>query len=178
MAEEVSCVYCGDLNPADALFCQACSRVLEDPQTLEDQHREIYLDREQVLITEDSAYLYGKTYPISEIQELEIIEKTKAGRNWGVGLMVFGGGTIINGLFGGDIVFSLVCGGPCLLAGALLALLTKPTAEKMVSTLWITTKDGEEHSRAFDDQAEAQAIREAIQRACVDQGVKLEAEST
>jgi hypothetical protein len=107
MAQEVSCLYCGQTNQADAMFCNACSRVLEEPETLDDQERKTYLDEEDVLITETSAFLYGKTYSISEIEEVDIIEKKKDHRIWGMGLIFFGLGTIIEGLFERELGFSL-----------------------------------------------------------------------
>ena len=61
MAEEVSCPYCGHPNAADAMFCEACSRVLEVPDALDSQIRKTYLDLEKALITETSAFLCGRT---------------------------------------------------------------------------------------------------------------------
>ncbi len=171
MTEEISCVYCGHPNPGDALFCQACSRVLEEPGTQADQQRKTYLDQKDALVTETTAFLYGKSYPIAEIQEVEIIDKPKDKKAWGVGLLVFGVGTILEGLFDGELIFAAFCGLPSLLFGGLLVLLNKPQkTEEMVSTLWITTADGKESSLVIEDEAEALAIRDAVQQSCSDQG--------
>jgi hypothetical protein len=168
MVQEVNCIYCGHPNQADTLFCEACSRVLDEPEALEDQKRKTYLAMEDVLITETSAYLYGKSYPIAEIQKVDIIERKKDRRAWGVGMIVFGIGTAIEGLLEGDLAFSFACGVSLVIAGAVVAVVTKPVKEEMVSTLWITSEDGSEHSQGFDDHTEAEAIKDAILSSCFD----------
>ena len=172
--KEVKCIYCGHPNQADALFCEDCSRVLDDPGTLQDQVRKTYLEQEEVLITETAAFIYGKTYPIAEIQEVDITERKKDRRAWGVGMIVFGIGTAIEGLLEGDLAFSFACGVSLVIAGAVVAVVTKPVKEEMVSTLWITTEDGSEHSRGFDDHTEAETIKDAILSSCFDREGKAE----
>lgn len=172
MENEIRCVYCGHPNPADKLFCEDCSRVLDDPETLENQQRKIYLDQENALITETSAFIYGKTYPISEISEVEVLERMKDRRFWGLGMIIFGIGTLIEGLFEGELEFSIICGLPILLVGVLIYAVTKPKKEKLVPNLWITTEDGEEHSLPLEDEAEAEAIKDALLQSCSDRGEK------
>ena len=169
MAEEVSCLYCGHTNQTDAMFCEACSRVLEDPETLDDQERKTYLDQEDILITETSAFLHGKTYSIAEIEEVDITEKKKGSRTWGMGLIFVGLCTIIEGLLEGEYGFSLSIGFLLLFIGVLVAALTKPIKEEMLSTLWIKTKDGSENSLTLVDQEEAEAIKQAILQSLSDQ---------
>ena len=168
MSQETSCPYCGHHNPADTMFCEACSRVLDDPETLADQIRTTYLDQENILVTETSAFLHGKTYSISEIEEVDILERKKDRRGWGLGMIFFGIGTIIEGLFDRELAFSLICGVPLLIAGAILYAITSPGTEEMVSTLRITTEDGTDHSLGLKDQAEAEVIKDAILQSCFD----------
>jgi hypothetical protein len=57
---------------------------------------------------------------------------------------------------------------PLIIAGGLLYIITKPDKEEMMSTLYITTKDGSENSLAFENQVKAEVIKDAILQSCLD----------
>jgi len=133
LTDLISCPFCGCQNSAAALFCKGWGRVLEDgTQPL--IKKKVYLDQEDVLITEASAYIHGEAYPISSITAVDKGEKKIDRTEWWLGLILFGIGTILKAIRDDDFLFYLACGSVFIVFGLVLGAILHSSSKNISIT--------------------------------------------